>query len=99
MMIKRVVKMEFDVDKIEEFKTLFDTHKSLIRHFEGCEHLELWQDVQNKSVFMTYSYWQSEKHLEQYRHSDLFKKVWSQTKVLFSAKPQAWSVDTLHQLN
>ena len=99
MMIKRIVKMEFKSDEIEVFKNIFDKHKSLIRDFEGCEHLELWQDVKNKSVFMTYSYWQSEKHLEEYRHSDLFKQVWSQTKILFSAKPQAWSVNTLHQLN
>lgn len=98
-MIKRLVKMEFKVDKIEDFQALFDKHKSRIRNFEGCEHLELWQDIQNKTLFMTYSYWQSEKHLEKYRHSDLFKHVWSKTKVLFSDKPQAWSVDMLHELN
>lgn len=97
-MIKRLVKMEFKPHKIEEFKALFEANKFFIRHFEGCEHLELWQDVHNKSLFMTYSYWQSEHHLELYRHSDLFKKIWSQTKILFSAKPQAWSVDMIYDL-
>ncbi len=98
-MIKRIVKMEFKSDKIEDFKNLFDKHKTQIRNFEGCEYLELWQDVQNKFIFMTYSYWQTESHLNNYRYSDLFKHVWSQTKVLFDSKPKAWSVDTLHQLN
>jgi quinol monooxygenase YgiN len=91
--------MEFKSNYVEKFKILFDQHKEKIRAFEGCEHLELWQDVHNKSVFMTYSYWQSEENLEQYRHSDLFKAVWSETKILFSDKPKAWSVEVLHQLN
>lgn len=98
-MIKRIVKMEFQLDKIKDFKTLFDQNKSKIRAFEGCEHLELWQDIQNKSVFMTYSYWTSDAHLNNYRHSELFEEVWTNTKAMFSAKPQAWSVDTLHELN
>jgi heme-degrading monooxygenase HmoA len=98
-MIKRIVKMTFRADKIEDFKVLFDTHKSLIRSYPGCDHLELWQDLHNKSVFMTYSYWDNEDDLQNYRNSDLFKNIWSKTKILFSDKPYAWSVDTLHQLN
>jgi len=91
--------MEFEVQYIEKFKVLFDAKKEKIRAFEGCSHLELWQDVRNKSTFMTYSYWENEEDLEKYRHSELFKNVWSQTKILFSDKPKAWSVQTLHQLD
>jgi heme oxygenase (mycobilin-producing) len=43
-MIIRIVKMVFKEDEIGAFKTLFDERKSLIRSFEGCTHLELWQD-------------------------------------------------------
>ena len=99
MMIKRIVKMEFKVENIDSFKTLFDSNKEKIRAFEGCKHLELWQDVNNKSTFMTYSFWNSESDLENYRHSELFKRVWANTKILFSDKPRAWSVEVLHQLN
>ena len=98
-MIKRIVKMEFRPEEVEHFKALFNKNKEKIRNFQGCNHLELWQDVQNKSVFMTYSYWNSEKDLNNYRHSDLFKEVWSNTKILFAAKPIAWSVTVLHELN
>lgn len=91
--------MEFKTEHVENFKTIFDHQKEKIRAFEGCKHLELWQDVKNKSTFMTYSYWASESALNHYRHSALFKSVWSDTKVLFSDKPKAWSVEVLHELN
>jgi len=99
MMIKRIVKMEFEPEHIPAFVQLFDTHKNQIRNFEGCQHLELWQDLNQPSTFMTYSFWESEKNLEQYRHSELFKQVWAKTKILFSNKPQAWSVNTKIKLN
>lgn len=98
-MIKRIVKMEFKPEKVETFKQLFDSQKENIRGFEGCEHLELWQDVKNKTTFMTYSYWKAEEDLENYRHSALFKNVWANTKVLFADRPKAWSVQVLHELN
>jgi heme-degrading monooxygenase HmoA len=43
-MIIRIVKMVFKEEEIDSFKLLFDERKSLIRNFEGCTHLELWQD-------------------------------------------------------
>lgn len=98
-MIKRIVKMQFEEKYVEEFQRLFDNNKTKIRDFEGCKHLELWQDLKDKTVFMTYSYWRSEDDLNNYRHSSLFNVVWSKTKLMFAAKPQAWSVDTLYRLN
>lgn len=91
--------MQFKAEHVETFIQLFDSQKEKIRAFEGCEHLELWQDLKNKSTFMTYSYWTSEEALNQYRHSGLFKSVWGNTKILFSDKPKAWSVEVLHKLN
>jgi len=43
----------------------------------------------------TYSIWENEEALEVYRQSELFQNVWSQTKVLFQGKPQAFSLDRL----
>lgn len=91
--------MEFKPEHVETFKKLFDSQKENIRGFKGCDHLELWQDVKNKSTFMTYSYWMTEEDLDNYRHSALFKHVWANTKVLFAEKPKAWSVQVLHELN
>ena len=91
-MIVRIVQMTFQPDKIAEFLNLFEEKKQLIRGFEGCAHLELWNDTKNENIFFTYSIWQSEAHLDHYRFSPLFKDIWPRTKALFADKPQAWSV-------
>jgi quinol monooxygenase YgiN len=97
-MFVRIVKMCFEPTKIEDFLAHFETHKEDIRNFEGCQFLELYRDIYQTNVFFTYSFWNSEDDLEQYRQSDLFKTVWSQTKPLFNAKPEAWTVDKLVSL-
>lgn len=97
-MLTRIVKLSFKPENIEGFLDIFENSKTLIRAFEGCEFLELYRDKHQTNIFFTYSYWVSENHLENYRHSALFKSIWSKTKVLFNAKPEAWSVDTLESL-
>lgn len=92
-MIVRIVKMTFRTEDVESFISLFTERKQLIRTFEGCKHLELWQEAGNSNVFFTYSIWDSEQHLDRYRFSELFKDTWSRTKALFADPPQAWSVE------
>lgn len=94
-MFVRIVKMSFAADNIDTFLNNFHSNKDKIRAFKGCELLELLRDKTNPNVFFTYSYWNSEADLEQYRQSDLFKTVWANTKALFNDKPQAWSVDKI----
>ncbi len=94
-MIKRIVKMSFKPESIEVFKTIFETNWQRIKGFDGCTHVELLQDENNPSVFFTYSLWQSEEHLNKYRNSELFNTVWAGTKILFNAKPEAWTVKQL----
>jgi heme-degrading monooxygenase HmoA len=97
-MIIRIVKMIFRKEEIENFKQLFEERKSLIRNFEGCTHLELWQDKANPQLFFTYSWWDTEEHLNAYRASHFFDDTWSLTKQKFIAKPEAWTVEALHSL-
>lgn len=97
-MITRIVKMTFREEEVEAFKVLFEERKLLIRNFEGCTHLQLWQDQHNPSIFFTYSLWDSEEHLNKYRSSHFFDDTWSLTKQKFAARPEAWTVATLHQL-
>ncbi len=94
-MIHRIVKMEFDPEKVEEFLSNFEANKKKIRAFDGCYKLQLLQDQDNTNIFFTYSYWVDEPSLESYRNSELFKGVWSKTKVLFNAKPVAWSTNII----
>ena len=97
-MLVRIVKMRFQEDKIEAFLANFNQVKEKIRGFEGNQFLELYQDKNDPRIFFTYSYWQTEENLENYRNSVLFKEVWSYTKKLFSDKPEAWSVDKVATL-
>lgn len=97
-MIIRVVKMVFRQEEVDAFKSLFEERKSLIRGFEGCTHLELWQDKGQPQVFFTYSWWDSEAHLNHYRSSRFFDDTWALTKQKFAAKPEAWTVNCLHSL-
>jgi len=98
-MFTRIVKMEFKAENIPAFLSNFEKIKSKIRNFPGCLFLELYHDKQDDAVFFTYSRWEDETDLENYRHSELFKEVWATTKPMFRSKAQAWSVNTLHSLH
>ncbi|MBC3759581.1 antibiotic biosynthesis monooxygenase [Hyunsoonleella sp. SJ7] len=97
-MLVRIVKMSFEPQSIETFLNIFESSKTKIRGFEGCEFLELYRDKTNPNIFFTYSYWNDESDLERYRNSELFKSVWAQTKAVFNAKPEAWSLDKLETM-
>lgn len=97
-MLVRIVKMTFKAENIADFQETFDHSKQKIRDFDGCTFLELYQDQHDAGIFFTYSYWESTAHLNSYRNSALFKGVWAKTKILFAAKPEAWSVDKIASL-
>ncbi len=92
-MITRIVKMAFRPESVEDFQALFEKYKSEIAGQPGCNKLSLLQDITNTNIFMTYSWWDSQEDLNNYRHSDTFEIVWPATKALFSEKPEAWSVE------
>ncbi len=94
-MIIRIVKMTFEPEKVREFLEIFNASKLLIRNMKGCTHLELLHDVNNPNILFTYSYWENEEDLNNYRNSELFMAVWSKTKIFFSAKVEVWSVKQL----
>lgn len=94
-MIKRIVKLTFQEDKLDSFQTIFEESRQKIRQFPGCHHLELWASKNPGNIFFTYSLWESEDALENYRKSELFTETWSRTKVLFADKPEAWSTEAI----
>lgn len=97
-MITRIVKMTFRPDASADFLEVFNQSKHLIRGFEGCRYLELLREKPDGNIFFTYSRWEGEEYLENYRHSQLFADTWARTKVLFADKPQAWTVDVEESL-
>ena len=96
--IKRVVKLTFRPEEIDNFLAIFAASSPLIRAFEGNQHLELWRSREPDNVLFTFSIWESEDALNAYRHSELFKATWANTKALFADKPAAWSIDTYEEL-
>lgn len=97
-MFVRIVKMGFQEDKIDDFLQNFEEVKQNIRNFPGNRFLELYRDKNDPTIFFTYSYWETEADLENYRKSELFIEVWTFTKQLFRQKAEAWSVDKLVSL-
>jgi quinol monooxygenase YgiN len=90
-MIIRIVRMTFKETSIDAFLKIFDASKDKIRNRPGCRHLELLEDHSSENIFSTYSIWESEDDLNDYRNSDLFGAVWPDTKLLFAEKPIAHS--------
>ncbi len=92
-MITRIVKLEFKEDKLEDFLRFFDTIKHKVNSFPGCYGMKLYQDINSSTTVMTYSHWESQEDLDNYRTSDTFGAVWPKIKPWFNAKPEAWSVN------
>jgi quinol monooxygenase YgiN len=90
--------MTFVETQIAAFIEVFDSSKAQIRAFEGCHHLTLLRDADQANVLITYSYWQNAQSLENYRASELFRTTWAKTKVLFAAKPVAFSATKLETI-
>ncbi len=84
--------MQFSEDQRLNFVSLFNERKEKIEGQEGCHSVRLFNDIKNNNVFFTYSIWDSENHLNNYRHSEFFKETWNKTKAMFEDRAQAWSV-------
>ena len=97
-MFTRIVKMEFEKEHIPAFLANFEAVKERIRNFPGCTFLELYKDKSDETIFFTYTRWNEETDLENYRNSKFFKEVWSVTKPKFRSRAEAWSVDTVVSL-
>jgi heme-degrading monooxygenase HmoA len=90
--------MSFAEENIPAFLENFEIIKDKIRNAPGNRLLELYRDKTNPCIFFTYSYWETEEDLENYRKSKLFTEVWAFTKQLSTDNPEAWSVDKLVSL-
>lgn len=94
-MIIRIVKMTFMESQIDDFKEFVVPVSQTIKSFKGCHHLEILQDIHHRNIFFTYSYWESEADLENYRASDFFKDTWAKASKWFKESPRAWSTKRL----
>lgn len=84
--------MTFQDGEALNFQSHFKSVRSKIEAVQGCRNLILYRDLRNPNRFFTYSHWESEADLENYRSSKLFLDIWATTKKMFEDKAQAWSV-------
>jgi len=90
-MITRIVKLTIDPSRKEEFIAVFKNNKHHIEACEGCTGVKLLQDQKFDNIFFTYSHWQQENNLNNYRKSEIFGVVWKATKATFCDVPEAWT--------
>ena len=91
-MILRLVKMHFKSEETDDFLDYFNSIKAEIKAMPGIIELQIYRDANNPDIVFTKSMWKSEQFLDNYRKSELFGKVWPNTKKRFQGKPEAWSL-------
>lgn len=91
-MITRIVKLEFQEERVQDFLDFFETIKHIVNEFPGCYGMKLYQDIAHPNIVMTYSHWDQESSLNAYRDSKQFGEIWPTIKPWFKERPQAWSV-------
>ena len=96
-MIIRIVKLTFKQGHVDEFQQMFDVAKEKILSFDGCMGLELLRDTEQGNVFFTYSMWEAEEYLQEYRGSKIFRCYWEETKKMFLSSAEAWSLESLYK--
>ncbi len=94
-MIIRIVKMTFIPEQLETFIGIFSDAQKKIEGFPGCKGVDLTRDLRQPNVCITISIWENVESLDRYRESELFISTWAQTKILFSERPDAWSLEKL----
>lgn len=92
-MLTRIVKMTFKKENIPSFEQIFQASRPVITAFPGCEGVTLYRDLDRPEIFVTYSIWDTDAALQDYRRSPFFREVWGQTKALFAAPAEAWSLE------
>ena len=92
-MFIRIVRMHFTESGVEEFLEIFNQHRTAIRTFPGCSHLQLLKDPEDLLCYTTLSHWDQLQSLENYRKSELFGSVWGRVKTLFSERTQAFTLE------
>jgi autoinducer 2-degrading protein len=92
-MITRLVKLTLIPSKAKDFVDLFMISGPEINGFPGCRLLKLYKDINKSHIIFTYSEWDSEADLNNYRNSEFFKDLWKKARTCFSAPAQAWSLN------
>ena len=78
--ILRVVRMTLVPSEVDSFKSYFSHIQSEIMAMPGCRSVHLCVDKDAPHRLATFSIWDSEMDLNNYRKSEWFGQIWPQTK-------------------
>ena len=92
-MLTRVVKLTFQEAHLADFYSHFETVKHEVSNFPGCYGMKLLSVIDAPNVIFTYSQWENEAALNNYRDSELFAAIWPQIKPWFAQRAEAWSLN------
>ncbi|MFT7587911.1 MAG: quinol monooxygenase YgiN [Limisphaerales bacterium] len=92
-MLIRIVKMKVREEAIADFYALFAKGGARVEASNGCSHVQLMQGADG--YFFSYSVWEDENKLNEYRNSAFFKATWPKLKAMFSEKAEAWSTSAV----
>ena len=90
-MLIRIVRLTIRPNSLANFLAMYAEVETKIRAMPGCQHLELWQDARFSNIVTSCSHWKSDRALEAYRESELFRNTWARVKPLFAAPALAHS--------
>ncbi|MCY4224130.1 MAG: antibiotic biosynthesis monooxygenase [Bacteroidetes bacterium] len=94
-MLIRLVRLTLKPEAVTSFQQEFSVMSPKIRQYPGCHQLHLWMDLELNHILTTYSEWDSESSLNDYRESSLFKTNWALVKPMFAAPAMVHSYVTL----
>jgi heme-degrading monooxygenase HmoA len=89
----RIVQLTFKKEHFQDFLEHFETVKEDINKFPGCKGMKLLKVPDKLGIVFTYSEWDSEEDLNNYRNSALFGGIWPKVKKWFDDQPRAWSTE------
>jgi len=67
--------MTFREEACSDFLAIFNQFNAAIRQSPGCMYLRLYRDDHQPNIFFTYSHWDHEASLNNYRQSSTFQEV------------------------
>lgn len=94
-MILRIVKMEVDDTRIDFFENFMNNLSEEKLTLEGCLHHDFFCEKDNRNMYYSYTIWQSEKFLNKYKKTDLFKEVTRTLRHICIKEPIAWTVENV----
>lgn len=88
----RIVKLTFTEETLPLFLEYFESIKTIVNTYPGCNGMQMLQDIHDSKICFTYSKWGAESDLNAYRDANQFKEIWGTIKPWFGARAEAWSV-------